>query len=258
MTLNKLISRLSKSLFMEIAAMVVLAVLSIIGIYLSLMFYTHHGNTVKVPKVIGKDIKEARALLEEAGLRVVVSDTDYVKKYAADLILDQSVPAGATVKFNRPVFLTINSNQPRQKPLPEIIDGSARSAEIKLKSMGFKIGQRKLVPGDEDLVMAVEVGGKRVETGQRISIESPIVLIVGNGEVDEKYNGNDSIDWAFHLRIQEEEQLNREASQDIRNRLNARPVVVGGAVKESEAPVEEEHVVAPVTPVHITTSDLTD
>lgn len=222
MDFNEFIKKLEKnSFYANLGAMAILLFLTLTAVYLSLTFYTHHGNHVVVPNVIGKDYEEAKELLTKAGLRVHVTDTGYVKSLPANLILDQQIPAGSTVKYNRPVLLTINSDHPQMKQLPEIIDGSARSAEIMLKSMGFKIGKRKLVPGDDDLVMLVEVDGKPVETGQRISVESPIVLVVGNGKVTDIYNGNDSLDWALSLEIQETEARQKREKQELLDRLRA-------------------------------------
>lgn len=210
-----------KLFWANIASMIAIFILFVTAVYLSLSFYTHHGNTVVVPNVIGKDYEEAKDLLHKAGLRVTVADTGYVTSLAPNLILDQRIPAGSTVKYNRPVLLTINADHPQRKALPEIVDGSARSADIMLKSMGFTIGKRKMVPGDEDLVMAVEVNGERIEAGHRVSVEDPIVLIVGNGKVTEHYNGNDSIAWALELEIQETEAKKEQAKQALKDKLKA-------------------------------------
>lgn len=230
----------------NILSMFAIGILFVIAVYLSLIFYTHHGNMVQVPNVIGKDYKEAKELLEEAGLRVQVTDTGYMTKLAPDLILDQHIPAGTTVKFNRPIFLTINSDHPRLVPLPEIIDGSARSAEIKLKAMGFKVGKRKLVPGDDDLVMSVEIDGKKVSTGERVSIEASVVLIVGNGNVVERYNGNDSLDWALELEIQETEAKKEAEKRALKDRLHAEQK---GNADESADGDGANAVVTPAAPV---------
>lgn len=243
----------------NIISMVVIAILAIIGVYLSLIFYTHHGNTVVVPNVIGKDYKEAKEILKQAGLRVEVADTGYMTQYPGNLILDQQIPAGSIVKFNRPVFLTINADHPRRIALPSVIDGSARLAEMKLKGMGFKVGTPKRIPGDNDLVMGIEVNGVPVTEGTHISVEDAIVLVVGNGEVDEKYNGNDSLDWVFQIQIQDEERKSELEAQSIRDRLKAKKSEDASAHDEDEnanaAPVAPNEKFVPVT---ISSKDLLD
>lgn len=239
----------------NIGSMFVLGTLAIIAVYLSLMFYTHHGNTVVVPNVIEKDYKEAKVILEDAGLRAVVVDTGYRTDLAPNLILDQHIPVGTTVKFNRQIFLTINSDHARMIALPEIIDGSARQAEMKLKAMGYKLGEPKRVPGDLDLVMGVLVGGKDVSTGQRVSVETPIVLVVGNGETNETYNGNDSMDWVLERQIEDELRLKAEADRDIRARMNAARNT--GPATPVETPVEVQLApVDPSGPIHVSSKDL--
>lgn len=232
----------------NIVSMILIGILFSIAVYLSLIFYTHHGNMVQVPNVINKDYKEAKKLLEDAGLRVQVTDTGYMTKLAPNLILDQHIPAGTTVKFNRAIFLTINSDHARLAPLPEIIDGSARSAEIKLKAMGFKVGKRKFVPGDEDLVMSVEVEGKKVMTGDRVSVEAPIVLVVGNGKVVDRYNGNDSLDWALEREIQETESKKEAEKRALRDRLRAEQKTAPAA-PAAETEAVEAAPAAPAAPV---------
>lgn len=228
-----------KFFWANIGAMAILMFLVTVAIYLSLTFYTHHGNHVVVPNVEGLDAKEAEKLLDKAGLRACIKDTAYDKSKPADLILEQQIRPGTTVKYNRRVILTINSGHPRIKALPDILDGSARSAEVLLKSMGFKIGKRKLVPGDEDLVMGIEAGGQSVGVGNRISVETPIVLIVGNGDLIEVYNGNDSLDWALELEIQETVARNEQEKRALLNRLRSERASTStntGEVIENELP----------------------
>lgn len=212
-SLTKILDRYA--LLSNTAAIIVLSVLLAIGVYESLLFYTHHGNTVQVPDVVGMDIEDARETLEKAGLRTVVKDTGYITKLKADLVLAQRLKPGTIVKFNRQVLLTINAGHARRVALPSVIDGSARLAQMTLKGMGFKMGKEKRVPGDMDLVMRIEAEGHEVHMGDRISVEAPITLVVGNGDVDEHYNGNDSLDWAYALRIQQEEDQRRALQQQI-------------------------------------------
>ena len=68
---------------------------------------------------------------------------------------------------------------------------------MKLKAIGFKMGAVKRIDGDLDLVMRAEVLGREVHFGERISIESPITLVVGNGKTEDYYTGDDSLAWAL-------------------------------------------------------------
>lgn len=240
MTFKELFRKIISPFFWgNIISMMVIALLLVIAVYLSLIFYTHHGNTVIVPNVVGKDFNEAREILKQAGLRVAVRDTGYVTKLAPDLVLDQQIEPGTTVKFNRPIFLTINSDHARILQLPMIIDGSAREARMKLTNMGFKLGKEKRVAGFRDLLLSVEVNGVEVHAGERISVETPLVLVVGNGEVDEHYNGNDSLDWAREYEQQLEEDR-RAAERALLEELEAAgQTEAGGPTDNQHTPTNE-------------------
>ncbi|MCF0235543.1 MAG: hypothetical protein HUK09_02300, partial [Bacteroidaceae bacterium] len=60
---------------------------------------------------------------------------------------------------------------------------------------GFKLGPVRRVSGDLDWVYAVEVGGKQMMPGDRIPINQPLTLVVGDGGSEDVFNGNDSLDF---------------------------------------------------------------
>ena len=51
----------------------------------------------------------------------------------------------------------------------------------KLTAMGFKLAQPEYIPGEKDWVYGVIVKGRHVMAGQRIPVEEPLVIEVGNG-----------------------------------------------------------------------------
>ena len=210
MTFKELYQKLtSRVIWGNLLAMAIVAVLLIAGLFVFLGFYTHHGETVAVPNVVGQRFDVAQRKLEAAGLRVEVSDTGHVTSIAPDVILEQHIAAGTEVKLNRLVRLTINSASAKTLPLPTVVDGSLREAQMKLKSMGFSLGAVKRVVGDLDLVYRLEVHGREVYAGQRVSVESPITIVVGDGKGEDFYNGDDSAAWASDLEYQTELDLRR-------------------------------------------------
>ena len=64
--------------------------------------------------------------------------------------------------------------------------------------LGFKLAATEYVQGDPDWVVDVKVNGKSVKAGDKISVSSPITLVVGVGGNDEEYNGNDSLDYILN------------------------------------------------------------
>ncbi len=173
--------------------MLLLAAVLVASGYYALQYYTHHGESVEVPDVRDKNTQEAIRILKDAGLAVEVSDTDYVATKRPDIILEQSLAAGMTVKPGRVVHLTINAAHPLPHALPDIADNSSmRQAQALLTSMGFDSVRVEWRNGDKEWVYAVKVGGKEVTAGTRINTDQIIVLVVGNGKLNETFNGEEA------------------------------------------------------------------
>ena len=187
----------SRIIWGNLLAMCITAIAIVVGVLVYLGFYTHHGETISVPNVVGQKSEVAQRKLESVGLRVEVSDTGHVTSAAADIILEQHIAPGTAVKENRLIRLTVNSAKARTIPFPNVVDGSLREATMKLKAIGFKMGAVKRIDGDLDLVIRAEVMGREVHYGEKISIESPITRVAGNGKTEDFYTGDDSLAWAL-------------------------------------------------------------
>lgn len=154
--------------------------------------YTLHGEVLSMPDVKGKDVSVAVRKLEAEGLRAEVSDTGYVANLPANVILDQSIQAGREVKPGRLVQLTINSTNSPMIVMPDLADNcSLREAEMKLKTLGFKIGVAERVPGDLDWVVGVKVNGRPVASGSRVPAGAAVTLVVGEGYGDDSFENTE-------------------------------------------------------------------
>ena len=166
----------------NLLAMAVVVVLLVVGVKYALDVYTHHGESLTVPSVKNKKVKDAERILDDMGLVVIVSDTGYVKTLPPDVVLEQSVLPGEKVKSGRIIYLTVNALTTPTITLPDIIDNSSlREAMAKLSAMGFKLAMPEFIPGEKDWVYGVTVRGKNVVTCDKISIEVSVVIQVGNG-----------------------------------------------------------------------------
>lgn len=170
----------------NLVAMLVVVVLICLGVKYGLDIYTRHGEVVPVPKVVGMNCEEARQLLEQDGLIMVVSDSGYNKRMPADCILLQNLEYGVKVKKGHVVYVTVNSPSSPTFVIPDIIDNSSiREAEAKLIAMGFKMLAPKYVTGEKDWVYGIESRGKRLYAGDHVPIDMPLTLMVGNGQYDD-------------------------------------------------------------------------
>lgn len=201
MTINEFFKKLfSRMLVRNIAGIIAVTIALALASLLFINVYTHHGEEITVPNVCGVDQSVAEKKLEAMGLKMEVTDTGYVYNAAPLSVLEQSIKAGDKVKPGRIIYVTINSDGPRQIAIPDIADNcSRREAEDKLRVLGFKLAPTEYVVGEQpEWVIGVKVNGKSVTAGTKVSVNSPITLVVGKGDVEEEYNGNDSLDYILN------------------------------------------------------------
>lgn len=182
------------SLFLwgNLLAMVLVMIVLGLAVKYGLDAYTRHGEGVKVPKLEGMLYANASSLLEGDGLRIMVSDSGYNKKLAANCILAQSPGPGSFVKEGHVVYVTVNSPSSPTFAIPDVVDNSSfREAEAKLMALGFKLQPPQYVSGEKDWVYGILCRGRRVSTGDYVSIETPLTLLVGSGQ----YDSDEEIDY---------------------------------------------------------------
>lgn len=175
----------SRYLMGHLAAMALVVLLLCLGVKFGLDLYTHHGEGIPVPNIKGMTFDKAKSLVEGNGLLIEVSDSGYDKRLPADCVLMQSPGYGAKVKEGHTVYVTVNAASSPTVTIPDIVDNcSSREAMAKLRSLGFKLGEPKMVTGERDWVYGIESQGRRVANGDAVSVEAPLTLLVGNGQFD--------------------------------------------------------------------------
>ena len=176
----------------NILAMVLVVVALAFGVKYGLDVYTHHGEGIVVPKIEGMVYDKARTLMVERGLNIMVTDSGYNKRLPANSILVQNPSPGMKVKQGHTIYVTVNSPSSPSFAIPDLVDNSSfREAEAKLTAIGFKLTPPQQVEGEKDWVYGILCRGRRVSTGDRISIDSPLTLLVGNGH----YGAEEEIDY---------------------------------------------------------------
>ena len=168
-------------------AMLVVLILIGLGVKFGLAAYTRHGEGIKVPDLYGTDFKKALVMLEEKGLTIIVNDSGYNKRMPANCILTQTPAAGNHVKEGRTIFVTVNSTASPSGAIPDLIDNSSyREAQARLTAIGFRLLPPKRIDGEQDWLYGIQCGGRSLHTGDMVSIESPLTLIIGNGTYEEE------------------------------------------------------------------------
>jgi beta-lactam-binding protein with PASTA domain len=187
-----------------IISTIVLAFIAIcIFLFLIIKFldiWTHHGSTSTVPDVKGLTYDQACDVLEEADLKVVISDSIYDDKKAPGSVVEVWPKPGAVVKTGREVYLTIISFSPRQVVIDiPLTDISSRQAISYLNNRGITSIQILRVPSEyPDMVVAVKANGQYVTLGSRIPTNATVTLEVGQLEQNEyQSESSDDLDAAI-------------------------------------------------------------
>lgn len=182
-----------KYFYYNLLAMAIVITLLVVATFWGLNIYTHHGEEIAVPNVCGLSYEQAVEKLESVGLQAKVRDTGYVRSKPSGIILEQSFLPGHKVKSGRMVELTINSGNSPTIVMPDLADNSSlREAESRLRAIGFKLDSTQYIDGEKDWVYEIRANGHNVVSGQRISIDARITLVVGNGITEDDYLDQDS------------------------------------------------------------------
>ncbi|HBJ77111.1 MAG TPA: hypothetical protein DDY68_04820 [Porphyromonadaceae bacterium] len=166
-------------LLINISLMLLIVIGIILFIPLELDKYTHHGEVIFVPSVVGLKTEDAEKVLSRKGLRCKIVDSVNIDDFPRGMIYAQDPKVNAKAKGGRFVFLTLNR---REKPLvscPKIEGGSKRQVEGDLMARGFRIGKRSYVPSaveGSDLVLEASCNGKHLKEGDSIPQGSIIDL----------------------------------------------------------------------------------
>ena len=171
----------SPIVYWNLIMLVVVSIVLLIVVWFWMKGYSHHGESEEVPQIKGMLLPDAEYELEKQGLVVVISDSSYNRNKPAGTVLELTPAPGSKVKTGRNIYLTINTRSVPTLPIPDIADNcSLREAEARLKALGFKLGPIEYAPGDKDWVLSVKCKGRTVVAGDRVEVDCPITLVVGN------------------------------------------------------------------------------
>ena len=181
---------------------IVLMVLIIVAVPLVALYmldsFTHHGEKIEVPNVVGKSLYDAETMLKDRGLLAMVVDSVYDKRAPKGSVLEQTPKSGFEVKGGRMIYLTVNLNGEPMAQLPDVVGhGSLREAVALLQSLGFKLTAHKPVIGrPKDLVLGVKQGNRDVHAGETIPRDRALTLVIGGGEIDSTmYDDEEDLDY---------------------------------------------------------------
>ncbi|MGC9542944.1 Stk1 family PASTA domain-containing Ser/Thr kinase [Streptomyces sp. UG1] len=129
------------------------------------------GRPVDVPGVTGESLADAKAELEEAGLKVKVASERVNSEFDAGQVARQSPAEGGQAAEGDTVTLTL-SKGPEMIEVPDVVGDSVDDAKAELEAAGFEVDEdRGLLGLFGDTVKKQSVkGGKTAPKGSTITI----------------------------------------------------------------------------------------
>ncbi|MFK0253018.1 Stk1 family PASTA domain-containing Ser/Thr kinase [Streptomyces sp. NPDC090445] len=126
------------------------------------------GRPVPVPSVTGRPVDQARAALQDLGLKVETAADEINSPFPAGTVANQSVGAGAQAAAGDTVVLTL-SKGPRQIPVPNVVGLEADVARKTLEAAGFKVKVERAFLNFTNIVDVQSVpGGQSAPEGSQI------------------------------------------------------------------------------------------
>ncbi|WP_020526764.1 PASTA domain-containing protein [Flexithrix dorotheae] len=148
---------------------------------------TNSGQSITVPDVTGNPVEKAMEDLSGKDLGYFIADSTYSSEFPPLTVLAQHPAPNEKVKINRKIYLTVNKvNAPKTK-IPDIIDGTVKSAARILKSADLELGKIEYIPDKYvNTVLKVEVNGeilskKELQEGYMVEQGTKIKIYAGNG-----------------------------------------------------------------------------
>lgn len=183
-----------RPLWVNIVAALVFTTVLIMVFLGSLDYITQHGEYEKVPSIVGKNINEARRILEAKGFEVEIQDSVYIDTVPKLAVVRQSPEGEATVKVNRTIYLTINRSQPPLVDMPNLVGFSIRNAVMYLENLGLRIGDTTFRPDiAKNAVLEQLYNGSPIKPGTKIYMGSSISFVLGDGIGNTELNVPDLI-----------------------------------------------------------------
>lgn len=191
MKIKEFFSWKNKMFWLNLLAMIVVAVVLIFIVLKSLDAYTRHGEAIAVPNAKGMTIAQAQTLFKNEGLEAVISDSTYVKDKPAGIILEHSPQSGRRVKKGRVIYLTINTLTVPLQLVPDVADNSSlRQAQARILAAGFKLNTPEHISGAKDWVYGIKHNGNTLKPGDKAPVGANLTLVVGDGTSDEMELGD--------------------------------------------------------------------
>jgi len=134
------------------------------------------GETVEVPRLIGKDLGVATSLLQEAGLEIGEVERTFDEDEVANTVLEQDPGAGKEVKSGSKINLVVSKGaKPTASEVPDVVGMYLSEAKGTLEAAGLVLGgDIKKVESDKYFTGQVTLqdpkAGSEAEQGTQVNL----------------------------------------------------------------------------------------
>lgn len=153
-----------------------------LAVVISLRIFTHHGQKLLVPDLVGYNEAQVSRIITESEFRYEIIDSVYTQDVLPGTVFDQIPAAGTFVKQDRKIYLILNAKNSEMVVMPSLKNVSLRQANATLDQVGLKVGKIVYVASEfKDLVLNQIVDDQIVAPGTRLPKWTEVTLQVGRG-----------------------------------------------------------------------------
>ncbi|PKP04557.1 MAG: hypothetical protein CVU14_00160 [Bacteroidetes bacterium HGW-Bacteroidetes-9] len=161
----------------------VILTIAIVTLVLGMLkWYTHHGESVDVPSLIGLTPEQISQLETIDNFEVIIVDSVFDARQPRGSVIIQDPLPGSHVKLHRKIYLTTVAVLPEQVSMPNLVDLTLRQASATLETYNLVLGNINYVPDiAANAVLGQFYKNKEIQPGTSILKGSIISLRVGQG-----------------------------------------------------------------------------
>jgi beta-lactam-binding protein with PASTA domain len=162
---------------------------AVVALVLSMLkWYTHHGESVVVPNLVGLNPSQIEQLETIDNFEVIVVDSVFDSRQPSGSVIIQDPVAGSNVKKHRKIYLTTVAVLPEQVSMPDLVDLTLRQASAALETYGLELGNVSYVPDiAANAVLAQFYRNREIAPGTMVLKGSVISLRVGQNAGNGRY-----------------------------------------------------------------------
>ena len=177
---------ISKKLYINLAIIIIIGILFVVGSIYSLSSFTRHGEEIEVPNFSGFYLDEIKEDIQYSDYKFTITDSIFDVNAEKGSIIAQSPQAGSMVKEGRNIYLTVVAVNPEMVAMPELLDLSLRNAKSKLQTYGIEILKLSYVPNiAKNAVVEVRFHDEEIFSGEKLEKGSGVELVLGLGSLKE-------------------------------------------------------------------------